>query len=359
MLKSGKNKMITKEKFGVTPSGETVYVYTLVNELNSKASIINYGAIVQSLFIADRNKKLDDIVLGFDSLEPYIHSNPYFGAIVGRYGNRLNKAMFTLDGQTYQLSQNEGKNQLHGGFKGFSTVIWNAEEIESKLGPALKLTYYCADMEEGYPGNLTISVTYTLTNKNELRIDYKAETDKPTIINPTHHSYFNLTGSAKNTILNEELSIDADKYTPANSESIPSGELADVVNTPMDFRTPTKIGDRIDSDFEQLKFAKGYDHNWVLNNYNGSIRKVITLYDSTSGRFMEVSTDQPGVQLYTGNFLDGTLTGKGGIPCNQRTALCLETQHFPDSPNHENFPSTVLRPGEVYTQTTIYHFSTR
>jgi aldose 1-epimerase len=354
-----KNKMITKEKFGKTPSGETIYLYTLVNSSNTKVRIMNYGAIVQSLFVADRNKKFDDIVLGFDSLDQYIKPNPYFGAIVGRYGNRINKAKFTLDGKTYQLSPNEGLNQLHGGFEGFNRKIWKAEEIKSKLGPAVKLTYYSAYLEEGYPGNLQISITYTLTNDNELRIDYNAVTDQATVLNPTHHSYFNLSGSFNNTILNETLWIDADKFTPANSESIPTGELADVANTPMDFRKPFKIGDRIDNDFIQLKYAKGYDHNWVLNNFNGSVRKVATVYDPASGRFMEVLTDQPGVQFYTGNFLDGTLVGKGGIPCRLRSALCLETQHFPDSPNHENFPSTVLRPGKVYTQTTIYRFSVK
>ncbi|MGA7719739.1 MAG: aldose epimerase family protein [Ignavibacteriaceae bacterium] len=351
--------MITKEKFGITPSGETVYLYTLVNSSNTKVRITNYGAIVQSLFVADRDKKFDDIVLGFDSLDQYIKPNPFFGAIVGRYGNRINKAKFTLDGKTYQLSPNEGLNQLHGGFEGFNRKIWKSEEIKSKLGPAIKLTYFSEYLEEGYPGNLQISVTYTLTNDNELRIDYHAVTDQATVLNPTHHSYFNLSGSLKNTILNEILWIDADKFTPANSESIPTGELADVANTPMDFRKPFIIGDRIDNDFIQLKYGKGYDHNWVLNNFNGSVRKVATVYDPSSGRFMEVLTDQPGVQFYTGNFLDGTLVGKGGIPCRLRSALCLETQHFPDSPNHENFPSTVLRPGEVYTQTTIYRFSVK
>jgi aldose 1-epimerase len=351
--------MITKEKFGVAPSGETIYLYTLVNSYGTKVRITNYGAILQSLFVADRNKKFADIVLGFDSLEQYIKPNPYFGAIVGRYGNRINKAKFTLDGKTYQLSPNEGQNQLHGGFEGFNRRIWKAGEIKSKLGPALKLTYHSAYLEEGYPGNLTVSVTYTLTNENELRIDYKAVTDEPTVLNPTHHSYFNLSGSFENTILNEMLWIDADKYTPTNNESIPTGELEDVSNTPMDFRKPFAIGDRIDNDFVQLKYAKGYDLNWVLNNYNGSVHKAASVYDSASGRFMEVLTDQPGIQFYTGNFLDGTLIGKSGIACRHRTALCLETQHFPDSPNHDNFPSAVLRPGEVYTQTTIYRFSVK
>jgi aldose 1-epimerase len=351
--------MITKEKFGITPSGETVYIYTIINSSGTKVRIINYGARVQSLYVADRDKKFADVVMGFDSLDQYLNSNPFFGAIVGRYGNRINKARFTLDGKTYQLSANEGQNQLHGGFEGFDRRMWKAKEIESKLGPALKLTYYSADMEEGYPGNLQISVTYTLTEDNELKIDYNAVTDKPTVLNPTHHSYFNLSGSFANTILNEKLWIDADKFTPANSESIPTGELEDVTNTPMDFRIPIAIGARINNDFLQLKYAKGYDQNWVLNNYNGAVRKVASVYDSLSGRFMEVLTDQPGIQFYTGNFLDGTLIGKTGISCKFRTALCLETQHFPDSPNHENFPSTVLRPGQVYTQTTIYKFSTK
>jgi aldose 1-epimerase len=354
-----KKKMITKEKFGVAPSGETIYIYTLVNSSGTKARIINYGAILQSLIVADRDKKFADVVLGFDSLDQYFKPNPFFGAIVGRYGNRLDKAKFTLDGTTYQLSANERKNQLHGGFKGFDKRIWNSEEVHSKHGPAVKLTYHSADKEEGYPGNLDISVTYTLTDENELRIDYHAVTDKPTVLNPTHHSYFNLSGSFSNTILDEKLWIDADKFTPINNESIPSGELTDVSNTPMDFRQPFMIGERINSDDMQIKNAKGYDHNWVLNNNNGKVRKVATVYDKLSGRFMEVLTDQPGIQFYSGNFLDGSLKGKGGTPIRHRTALCLETQHFPDSPNHANFPSTVLRPGEVYTQTTIYRFSAK
>lgn len=351
--------MITKEKFGVTPSGETVYIYTLVNPLNTKARIIDYGAAVQSLFVADRNKKFADVVLGFDSLEQYLKPNPFFGAIVGRYGNRLNKARFTLDGKTYQLTANEGQNQLHGGTLGFDKRVWQSKEENSNAGPAVKFTYHSADMEEGYPGNLDISVTYTLTEENELRIDYNAVTDKPTIVNPTHHSYFNLTGSFEDTILNEELMINAEKFTPINNESIPLGELADVANTPMDFRKPTAVGKRINAEDIQLINAKGYDHNFVLNNYNGSVRQAATLYDSDSGRFMEVLTDQPGVQFYSGNFLDGSLIGKENIACKQRTALCLETQHFPDSPNHADYPSTVLRPGEVYTQTTIYKFSVK
>ena len=352
------NFPIQKEKFGEV-NGMPVEIYTLTNDRGAMVRITNYGAIVQSLFVPDRNNKFEDVVLGYDSLSGYLRVNPYFGAIVGRYGNRIGKGKFTLDGKTYQLSINDGENHLHGGINGFDKKVWKAEEVKSDLGPALKLTYFSPDMEEGYPGNLTLNVTYTLTNDNELRIDYSATTDKKTILNPTHHSYFNLTGSASNTILDHKLMIDADKFTPVDNELITTGELSDVAGTPFDFREPTSIGSRINDDNQQLKFGRGYDHNWVLNNYDGSVHKVASLYDSTSGRFMELYTDQPGLQFYSGNFLDGSIKGKNGVVYNYRSGLCLEAQHFPDSPNKRNFYSVVLNPGEVYKQTTIYKFSVK
>lgn len=350
------NKMINKKLFGKLPAGEEVYLYTLTNKNGMEVKIINYGATVVSLTAPNRNGKYEDVVLGYDNLEDYVNGNSFFGCIVGRYGNRINKGKFKLDGKEYQLTINDGENHLHGGIIGFHKVLWKAEPIINDSSESLKLSYKSSDGEQGYPGNLSIEVVYTLTDNNELLIDYSAITDKPTILNPTHHSYFNLSGSFDNTILNHELLIDADYITPVNSQLIPTGELMKVENTPFDFRSFRKIGERINDDHEQLKYGKGYDHNWVLNNFNGRIRKVAELYDPSSGRAMEVLTDQPGLQFYSGNFLDGSIKGKNGIRYNHRTGLCLETQHFPDSPNHPNFPSVVLRPGEKYTQKTMYRF---
>lgn len=350
------NKMINKKLFGKLPTGEEVYLYTLTNKNGMEVKIINYGATVVSLTAPNRDGKYEDVVLGYDNLEDYVNGNSFFGCIVGRYGNRINKGKFKLDGKEYQLTINDGENHLHGGIIGFHKVLWKAEPIINDSSESLKLSYKSSDGEQGYPGNLSIEVVYTLTDNNELLIDYSAITDKPTILNPTHHSYFNLSGSFDNTILNHELLIDADYITPVNSQLIPTGELMKVENTPFDFRSFRKIGERINDDHEQLKYGKGYDHNWVLNNFNGRIRKVAELYDPSSGRAMEVLTDQPGLQFYSGNFLDGSIKGKNGIRYNHRTGLCLETQHFPDSPNHPNFPSVVLRPGEKYTQKTMYRF---
>ena len=356
---NGKDQMIEKKLFGKLDDGREVYLYTLKNSSGAQVQIINYGARVVSLTMPDRNGNFADIVTGYDSLKSYVHDNSYFGAIVGRYGNRIDKGKFTLDGKEYQLTINDGRNSLHGGKIGFFKAFWNAEPVESKEGPSLKLSLVSPDGDEGYPGTVTATVTYTLTNNDELKIDYTGTTDKPTIFNPTHHSYFNLSGNFDNTILDEKLFIDADSTTPVNNELIPTGEIAPVENTPMDFRKPTAIGSRINDDNEQIKFGRGYDHNWVLNNYKkGIVREVASLYDSTSGRFMEVYTDQPGLQFYSGNFLNG-VAGKNGAVYKYRTALCLETQHYPDSPNKPNFPSVVLRPGEVYKQTTIYKFSTK
>jgi aldose 1-epimerase len=351
--------MIEKNLFGKLPDGKEVYEYTLKNENGMTAKIINYGAIVVSLETPDRNGKFADVVLGYDSLAGYIGDKTFQGSIVGRYGNRIAKGKFTLDGKEYQLSINDGENHLHGGTTGFNKVLWTAEPIESATDPALKLTYVSKDGEEGYPGNVTLSVTYTITKDNELRIDYSGTTDKPTILNPTHHSYFNLSGDPTKTILDEELMINADKTTEVVPGLITTGKFLNVAGTPMDFRKLTKIGAHINDNDAQLKLGPGYDHNWVLNNYNKQLQKAVELYDSTSGRFMEIYTDQPGMQFYSGNFLDGTIKGKKGIVYNYRTGLCLEAQLFPDSPNKSNFPSATLKPGETYKQTTIYKFSTR
>jgi len=352
-------KMIEKKSFGKLSDGSEVYIYTLINTSGVEAQITNYGAIVVSLKVPDRNGKLEDVVLGYDNLEGYIADKSFFGAIVGRYGNRIAKGKFELDGKSYQLTINDGENHLHGGLIGFHKKIWTAEEVKSPEGKALKLTYKSEDGEQGYPGNVILSVTYTLTDKNELVINYEGTTDKITILNPTHHSYFNLSGNPQSTILNELLMIDADSTTPVGPGLIPTGKLESVEGSPMDFRTPTAIGLRINDDYEQLKLGQGYDHNWVLNNYDGKLRNVVSLYDSASGRYMEVFTDQPGMQFYSGNFLDGSIKGKNGVVYNYRTGLCLEAQRYPDSPNQPQFPSATLKPGETYKQTTIYKFSTK
>jgi aldose 1-epimerase len=346
------NKMsIKKELFGKA-DGKDVFLYTLENKNGLIAKISNYGAIVTSLIVPDKNGKFDDIVLGFDSLQDYLDGHPYFGAIVGRYGNRIAKGRFSLDGVEYTLATNNEKNHLHGGIKGFDKAVWNAEEFESNDGVGLKLSYISPDGEEGYPGNLSVKVTYTLTNNNELKIDYEAETDKATPVNITHHGYFNLAGAGKKDILDHILQIDADKYTVVDETLIPTGELRNVENTPMDFIAPHLIGERIEH------VSGGYDHNYVLNN-NGKMVKVIKVYEPESGRIMEVLTTEPGVQFYSGNFLDGTNIGKDGKVYYKHYGFCLETQHFPDSPNQPDFPSTILKPGEKYGYTTIYRFLIR
>jgi len=351
--------MIEKKLFGKLSNGAEVFEYTLTNSNGMKARIINYGAIVVSLEVPDKNGKMSDVILGYDNLEGYVGDATFQGSIVGRYGNRIGKGKFTLDGKEYQLSLNDGVNHLHGGVTGFNKVLWSAEPIESSEEPALKLTYIAKDGEEGYPGNVTLEVTYTITKDNSLKIDYNGTTDKTTILNPTHHSYFNLTGDPSKTILDHELMINADKTTEVGAGLIPTGKLSDVVNTPMDFKIFTKIGLRINNEDPQLKLGFGYDHNWVLNNYDKKINKAVELYDAESGRLMEIYTDQPGMQFYSGNFLDGTIKGKKGIIYKYRSGLCLEAQLFPDSPNKPEFPSATLKPGELYKQTTIYKFSTK
>ena len=355
----GKSKMIEKTLFGKLSDGREVYRYSLTNDSGMRVDIITYGAIVTNLFVKDRTGASADVVLGYDSLQGYVNDRAYFGSIVGRYGNRIGKGKFRLDGKEFQLALNDGQNHLHGGVVGFNKVVWNAEPIEGKNGPSLKLTYSSKDGEEGYPGTVTITVKYSLTKENALEIRYEGKTDKTTILNPTHHSYFNLTGSLTKTILDHQLMIAADSTTPIRSGLIPTGTIVSVANTPMDFRTLTPIGAHIGDKDEQLSLARGYDHNWVLRDYTKKVRKAAEVYEPASGRVMTLFTDQPGLQFYTGNFLDGSAKGKNGVAYQYRTGLCLEAQCYPDSPNNPSFPSAVLRPGEVYHQTTIYQFSTK
>jgi len=349
-----------KAPFGKAPGGEDVDLYTLTNKNGAEVAISTYGGVVVSLKVPDRHGKLGDVVLGFNSVDGYVSDKSYFGAIIGRYGNRIGHAQFTLDGKTYILAKNNGDNTLHGGIKGFNKAVWTAKEIPANDGQALELTYLSKDGEEGFPGNLDVRVVYTLTDANELKIEYFATTDKNTVVNLTNHSYFNLlgVGLGSGDILGHVLMIEADKFTPVDSGLIPTGELRGVTGTPFDFRNPTAIGKRIEADDEQIKLGKGYDHNFVLRRKTGDpISLAARVTEEASGRVLEVWTTEPGVQLYTGNFLDGSAQGKGGVPYAKRMAFCLETQHFPDSPNHPKFPSTELKPDGRYHTTTIYKFS--
>jgi aldose 1-epimerase len=348
---------IAESPFGKTADGKDVKLFTLKNKNGVEVGVINRGGIIVSLKTPDKNGNIQDIVLGYDSLGGYAANNNYFGALIGRYGNRIGSGKFTLDGVEYKLAQNDGKNHLHGGANGFDKVFWNIEEGPSK-GNSLKLTYTSKDGEEGYPGNLNTEVVYTLTDDNELKIDYKATTDKKTVVNLTQHTYFNLSGDASKDILGHKLSIDSDSLLPVDKGLIPTGKMTAVKGTPFDFKTATVIGARINAKDQQLQLGEGYDHCWVLNN-KGSLRSVAVLSDSVSGRVMEVLTTEPGIQFYSGNFLNGKSTGKGGVAYARRSALCLETQHYPDSPNKPSFPTTVLSPGETYTTTTIYKFSSK
>jgi aldose 1-epimerase len=351
-------KNVTRQIFGKLDDGREVELYTLSNSQGMKVSISTFGATVTALWVPDRNGRLADVVLGYDSLADYQQGSSYFGAIVGRYGNRIGKGHFKLDEKDYQLTINDGENHLHGGKTGFNKLVWQAQPLSGDFFTGLALTLISPDGEQGYPGTVKLTVTYMLTEKNELRIVYEGTTDKPTVLNPTHHSYFNLSGSFTSPILDHLLMIDADAITPVDQGLIPTGKLMDVAGTPMDFLKPTAIGARINEPFEQLTFGKGYDHNWVLNRFDGKVREVAELYDPKSGRLLTVLTDQPGLQFYSGNFLDGKSKGKG-VVFQYRTGLCLETQCFPDSPNKPSFPSATLRPGEVYRQTTIYQFSAK
>jgi len=347
---------IVKQPFGLTRDQQPVELYTLTNDHGVTAQIMSYGGVIVSLQTPDRAGVVGDIVLGFDTLADYQERSPFFGCIAGRYANRIAGGKFVLDGVTYPLATNNGPNHLHGGLRGFDKVVWQAETTRTAGEVALHLRYRSQDGEEGYPGNLDVTVLYTLTNQNELRIDYQATTDKPTILNLTNHTYFNLAGQGK--ILDHLLLIDADRITPVNATLIPTGELADVTGTPFDFRTPTPIGARINQDDQQVRYGGGYDHNWVLNRPEQGLRHVITVTDPSSGRCLDVATSQPGVQFYTGNMMPDSLPGKGGQSYSKRTGFCLETQHFPDSPNQPHFPTTVLRPGEEYHETTVFTFST-
>lgn len=329
-------------------------VDTLTNKNGMMAMITPYGGKIISLWVPDRNGNFGDVVLGYDSAEHYINGNPYFGAMIGRFGNRIAKGKFTLEGKEYQLKTNNGANALHGGPGGFHNVNWRLEKSES--GNQVELYYNSPDGEEGYPGNLKVKVTYTLTDDNELIIDYEATTDKTTVVNLTHHSFFNLAGAGNGTILDHSLYINADKFTPVDDGLIPTGELKEVRGTPFDFTKATKIGERIDANDVQLKNGKGYDHNWALNRNDNGVSLAAIISEPVSGRIMEVWTTEPGLQFYSGNFLNGSDIGKGGKKYDFRSAFCLETQHFPDSPNQSSFPSTVLKQGEVYTQKTIYRF---
>ena len=352
------NEPVNEATFGVAPDGQQVSVYTLTNANGVEARVTNYGGIVLSLRVPDRDGELDDVVLGFDSLDNYVAGHPYFGAIIGRYGNRIAGGRFTLDGETYELAQNNGPNSLHGGEQGFDKVVWTAEPFENETGQGLVFTYTSPDGEEGYPGTLQSRVTYTLTDQNELIFDYQATTDRATPVNLTQHTYFNLAGDGSGPILDHEMMLNASQFTPVDSTLIPTGELSSVEGTPFDFREPTPLGSRIEEDDEQIRIGGGYDHNFVLDRAAGdSLTLAARVYEPTSGRVMEVLTTEPAVQLYTGNFLDGSLTGKNGAVYAQRTGFCLETQHYPDSPNQPSFPSTILQPGEEYRSTTVYRFS--
>lgn len=347
---------LTTTPFGQMEDGKPVTLYTLKNKNGVEMSVMNYGGIVVSLKVPDKNGKIEDVVLGYDSLAPYVRNSPFFGALIGRYGNRIAKGKFKLDGKSYTLPLNNGENHLHGGPKGYDKVYWNIEVQPDSA--SLKLTYQSADGEQGYPGNLSAEVIYSLTENDEFKIDYKATTDKKTVVNLTQHSYFNLTGNAgANDILNHQLQLEADNFLPVDKTLIPTGVLKPVAQTPFDFKTITPIGARIDKDDEQLKFGGGYDHCWVLNSKDTILHQVATLIEPASGRRMEVYTTEPAMQFYSGNFLDGTITGKGGAVYKFRSGLCLETQHYPDSPNKPSFPSTVLNPGDTYKTSTVYKFS--
>lgn len=348
---------IEKSAFGTLADGRAADLYTLQNEAGMTARITNYGGILVSLTAPDKAGTFENVTLGFDSLASYEKGSPFFGALVGRYGNRIAKGKFTLDGKPYTLVTNNMGNHLHGGTVGFDKVLWTATPTDGSE-PELKLTYTSKDGEEGYPGNLAVIVTYTLQKDNALRIDYEATTDKPTVVNLTNHTYFNLTGGLKRDILDHVVTIDADRLVPVDQTLIPTGVLQPVAGTPFDFTKPTVVGSRInDSSDVQIKYGLGYDHCWVFGDSSSSLKSVATVMEPTSGRVMNVKTTEPAVQFYTGNFLDGTLTGPGGVVYAKRSGLCLETEHYPDSPNQPAFPSTVLRPGQTYKTTTVYQFS--
>jgi len=354
-----KHPSVTRAPFGQTPDGEAVESFTLTNAHGIELRAISYGGIIVSLRVPDRDGRRDDVVLGHDDLAGYLAKPSFFGALVGRYGNRIAGGRFTLDGRTYTLATNNGPNHLHGGVRGFDKRVWKAQPFERPGTAGLVLTRTSPDGEEGYPGNLAVRVTYTLTDRDEVGFEYFATTDKPTVVNLTQHSYFNLAGDGKRDVLGHELMIDADRFTPVDKTLIPTGVLAAVAGTPFDFRKPAAIGARIGADDEQIRNGGGYDHNFVLNGRGEGRAPVIRVFEPTTGRTMDIATTEPGVQFYSGNFLDGSVTGKAGHVYGKRYGFCLETQHFPDSPNHPGFPSTVLRPGKEYRSKTVLKFGTR
>lgn len=342
---------VSKSLFGKI-SGEDIYLFTLENDKGMKTSVTNYGGIMNTLVVPDKNGKAEDILLGFDNLEDYVKDHPYFGVLCGRYANRIAKGKFSIDGVEYKLAINNEPNHLHGGVKGLDKVIWKGTEVQNSDAVGVKLEYTSKDMEEGYPGTLKVTVCYWLTNNNEVKIEYTATTDKKTHINLTQHNYYNL-NACKSDVKDHTLTFWASKYTPVDGGSIPTGELAPVAGSAFDFRNPKKLGKDLES------IGLGYDHNFVVDNYDGMLRRIALVEEPTSGRVMEVHTTEPGVQLYTANYLDGSVKGKDGIVYKKHYAFCLETQHFPDSPNRPNFPTTLLEPGKTYTQETVYKFSVK
>ena len=350
---------VRREALGKLPAGAPIDVYTLTNPSGIEVRALTYGAILQSIRVPDRDGHADDVVLGYNSLAGYLRNAPYFGAVVGRYASRIAQGTFTLDGRSYRLATNNGPHHLHGGVTGFDKVVWKAEPVQGDSGVAVALAYTSPDGEEGYPGTVAVRVTYTLTDRNELLVDYQASTDRPTPMNLSQHSYFNLAGAGTRDVLGHELEINADRFTPLDATLIPTGVIAPVAGTPFDFRRSTPLGARIEQDDPQLNNADGYDHNFVLNRAGSGLSFAARAIDPTTGRTLEIRTTEPGLQLYSGNFLDGTITGKGGHVYGRRSGLALETQHFPDSPNHRAFPSTILRPGGEYRSRTVFAFGVR
>jgi len=357
VTQTAKGGAVTRAPFGKLKDGSAVEVFTLTNAKGVEVRAITYGGIIQSWKVPDKAGKLADVVLGFDTIDGYQTDHPFFGAIIGRYGNRIGNAQFSLDGRTYKLAANNGPNNLHGGARGFDKQLWTGEIVKSDRGQAVAFSRTSPDGEEGFPGTLKVRVTYILTDQNGLIVEYEASTDKATPVNLTQHSYFNLAGEGSGTILDHQLMINAERYTPVNDTLIPTGELAPVAGTAFDFRKPTRIGDRIDQPDVQLKNGKGYDHNWVLNHEQSGLQLAARVFEPKSGRTLEITTSEPGLQFYAGNFLDGTIKGKQGHVYGHRSGFCLETQHFPDSPNKPSFPSTILKPGQQYRTTTVFTFA--
>jgi aldose 1-epimerase len=347
---------VLETPFGSMPDGSPVKLFTMTNAAGMEVRVMTYGAILVSVKAHDRSGRLDEVTVGHDNLEGYLTKSRFFGAVVGRYANRIGGAQFSLDGSVYALAKNNGPNHLHGGVKGFDKFLWSATVESDARGPSVAFTRTSPDGEEGYPGTLAVTIVYTLTEGNELVLDYHAVTDKPTHVNLTQHTYFNLAGDGSGDVLGHRLTLDADRYTPVDAGQIPTGELAQVAGTPFDFRTETAIGARIDADHEQIRIGGGYDHNFVLTRKGPGLSRAARLLAPSSGRTLEVSTTEPGVQFYSGNKLDGSITGRGGHVYEARAGLCLETQHFPDSPNKPHFPSTVLRFGEQFHSTTVFAF---